>query len=305
MGEQKVKVIVNPNADLGRAWQSSPNLRRLVEEYGTADWTGTVFPVHAKDIAAEAAKDGYELVIAVGGEGTVHEVVNGLMQVPPERRPRLGIIPFGSGNDFAHAVGVESISSKAIQQIFNGRPRRVDIGKLQDQDGNIEYWTNTLGVGFDTTVVIRFHEMTRLRGFTAYIVAVLKTLAKGVNSPRLKVDTDRESWEDDILMLVSCNGSREGGGFLISPEARPDDGVLNYAWIEHVSRLMILRILPEVMKGTHERFAQVRTGEFKHMRISSDTPLCIHTDGEVYAGLDSQVYEINIEILPGAIELVT
>ena len=119
MGEQRVKVIVNPNADLGRAWQSSPNLRRLVEEFGEADWTGTVFPVHAQDIAAQAAREGFELVIAVGGDGTIHEVVNGLMQVPPEKRPRLGIIPFGSGNDFAHAVGVNSISSVAIQQIFN------------------------------------------------------------------------------------------------------------------------------------------------------------------------------------------
>jgi YegS/Rv2252/BmrU family lipid kinase len=304
MGEQKVKVIVNPNADLGRAWQNSPDLRKLVEEYGTADWTGTVFPVHAKDLAIQAAKDGFDLVIAVGGDGTIHEVVNGLMQVNQADRPRLGIIPFGSGNDFAHAVGVDPIPSHAIAQIFNGMPRRVDIGKLEDQYGNVEYWTNALGVGFDSTVVIRFREMTRLRGFLAYLAAVLKTLAQGVDSPHLTVVTDSETWEDDILMLVSCNGSREGGGFLIAPEARPDDGILNYAWIEHVSRLMILRILPEVMKGTHEKFAQVRSGEFKSMSVQSDRPLHIHTDGEIYSGFDSDIKGINIEILPGAIELL-
>lgn len=305
MTDQKVKIIVNPNADLGRAWQSSADLRKIVEQYIDADWSGTVFPIHAKDLAVRAGEEGYDLVIAVGGDGTIHEIVNGLMQIPKERRPKLGIIPYGSGNDFAHAVGVDSRSSYAIRQIFTGKPRPIDIGKLLHGNSEVEYWSNALGIGFDATVVERFQQMKRLRGFAAYMTAVLQTLASRIVSPHMRIETDQESWEDDIFMLVACNGSREGGGFLIAPEARPDDGVLHYAWIEKVSRPMILRILPEVMKGTHERFPQVRIGEFKRMRISSDQPLFMHTDGEVYAGYGSDIRDIEIEIIPGAIEIVS
>lgn len=305
MSDPKIKIIVNPNADLGRAWQSSAELYKMVDKYGAADWTGTVFPVHAKDLAVKAGDEGYDLVVAVGGDGTVHEVVNGLMQIPPRKRPRLGIIPYGSGNDFSHALGIDSRLSYAIQTIFSGTPRPVDIGMLRDSTGRTEYWTNAVGVGFDATVVVRFQKMTRLRGFLAYMAAVLQTIAAGLNSPHMIVQTDRENWEDDVLMLVACNGSREGGGFLVAPEARPDDGVLHYAWIQHVSRLMVLRILPEVMKGTHERFPQVSIGEFKHMHIRADQPLNIHTDGEIYAGFNSVIQEIDIEIIPGAIELIS
>ncbi len=305
MTDQKVKIIVNPNADLGRAWQSSADLRKIVEQYIDADWSGTVFPIHAKDLAVRAGEEGYDLVIAVGGDGTIHEIVNGLMQIPKERRPKLGIIPYGSGNDFAHAVGVDSRPSYAIRQIFTGKPRPIDIGKLLHGNSEVEYWSNALGIGFDATVVERFQQMKRLRGFAAYMTAVLQTLASRIVSPHMRIETDQESWEDDIFMLVACNGSREGGGFLIAPEARPDDGVLHYAWIEKVSRPMILRILPEVMKGTHERFPQVRIGEFKRMRISSDQPLFMHTDGEVYAGYGSDIRDIEIEIIPGAIEIVS
>lgn len=305
MSDPKIKVIVNPSADLGRAWRYSSELRKIVEEYGHADWAGTVYPVHAKELALQAVEENYDLVIAVGGDGTIHEVVNGLMQAPKDRRPQLGIVPFGSGNDFSHAVGVDSRLNYAVKQIFNGQPKAIDIGKLRDENGRVEYWSNAVGIGFDTLALIRFQQMTRLRGFLAYMAAVLQTIAKGIDSPHMVVKTDRETWEENILMFVSCNGSREGGGFLVAPEAKPDDGVFHYAWIEEISRLMLLRILPEVMKGTHERFRQVRLGEFESLSIKSDGPLYIHTDGEVFTGLDSDVREIEIQILPGAIEIVT
>ncbi len=122
MPTHSVKLIVNPNADLGRAWRTVADLRPVVEELGGADWTGTVYPTHAIELAQKAAEDGYELVITVGGDGTVHEVVNGLMRVPKERRPRLGIVPLGSGNDFAHSVGMAKDAEDALRQIMRGSP---------------------------------------------------------------------------------------------------------------------------------------------------------------------------------------
>jgi len=305
MTGQKIKIIVNPNADLGRAWRSSAELKKIVSDFGEADWSGTVFPVHAKELALKAGHESYDLVIAAGGDGTIHEVVNGLMEIPHSSRPRLGIIPFGSGNDFSHSLGIDPRPSYAIKQIFTGEPRPVDIGKISTPDGRVEYWHNTLGIGLDTVVVLRFQHIKRLRGFTAYMTAVLQTVIKNLDAPHMKVVTDRESWEDDILMLVTCNGSREGGGFLISPEANPSDKVFNYAWVEKVSRLKILQILPEVMKGTHERFPEVRIGKFESMKVVSDQVMFIHTDGEIFAGFDSDIKELEVQILPGALEIIS
>src|SRR5512146_1688940 len=103
---KKVKLIFNPIANLGRAWPVAAALRPIVYELGGADWSGTVYPTHAIELARQAGEQGYELVVAMGGDGTVHEVVNGLMQVPAENRPQLGIVPVGSGNDFAYSLGV-------------------------------------------------------------------------------------------------------------------------------------------------------------------------------------------------------
>ena len=135
MRRNNVKMILNPNADMGNAWKLASDLRPIVDEFGGADWSGTVYPTHAIDLATQAADEGYELIIAAGGDGTVHEVINGLMKVPQENRPRLGVVPMGSGNDFAHAIGIESTPSAALRQVFNGASRRVDIGLIEDNLG--------------------------------------------------------------------------------------------------------------------------------------------------------------------------
>ena len=305
MPEHKVKLIINPNADLGRAWRISADLRPIVQEFGGADWSGTVYPTHATELARQAAEEGYELVIAAGGDGTIHEVINGLMQVPPDQRPRLGVIPLGTGNDFAHAVGMPEDPDLALRKIFTGKPKPVDIGKIEDNLGRCEYWDNTIGIGFDATVTTRLHKLTYLRGTFAYLVAVLQTIILNHDNPFLKFSSDEESWSEETFMLVLCNGDREGGGFHVAPEALVDDGIIHYASIGSVSRLFILRILPEVMRGTHGRFSQVRMGTFRRVEIESDRPLIAHTDGEIFAGFGVDLHYLSVELLPGALEVMT
>jgi len=304
MPKHRVKFILNPNADLGRAWQMASDLRPLADEFGGADWAGTVYPTHATEIARQAAEEGYELVIAAGGDGTVHEIVNGLMQVPAERRPRLGIVPLGSGNDFSHNVGIERDPASALRQAFSGQPCRVDIGRLVDERGRTEYWDNTLGIGFDATVTIRSRRFHFLHGFMIYLVAVLQTIILNHEAPRFVVVCDGESWEDELLLLVLCNGPREGGGFFVAPEARPNDGVGNFTAIRRVSRPMMLRLIPEVMNGTHGRFRQVRMGSFQTLEVKADRPLVIHADGEIYSGFGMDTRQLAIEMLPGALEVM-
>ena len=305
MTQHKTKLIVNPNADLGRAWRTVSDLRYLVDEYGGADWAGTVYPTHAVELARQAAEAGYELVVAAGGDGTVHEVLNGLMQVPPERRPRLGVIPLGSGNDFAHAIGLDPKPALALRQVFQGTPHRIDLGVFKIGADRQEYFDNALGFGFDTTVTIRSRKLTWLRGFLIYLVAVLQTIILNHEAPAMRVTTDAESWDEESILFVLGNGSREGGGFLVIPAARPDDGLLHYASIRHVSRLKMLRLLPEVMKGTHGRFAKdVRMGTLHRMELHADRPLYIHADGEIIAGFGSTVRDLQVELIPGAVEVM-
>jgi len=298
-------MILNPNADLGRAWRQAADLRPVVDQYGGADWAGTVYPSHAAELARQAAEEGYELVISVGGDGTIHEVINGLMQLPAEKRPRLGVVPMGSGNDFAHALGMDPRPPYALRQIFTGQPRRIDVGRLEDGSGRVEYWDNALGIGFDATVTIRSRRFTYVRGFLVYLTAVLQTIALNHDATRMQITTDQETWTDELRMLVVANGSREGGGFKVSPQAQPDDGIYDYVCIGRVSRLMMLRLLPEVMKGTHGRFPQVRMGKLKHMELRADSPLNIHIDGEIFAGFGMDVRQLTLEIIPGALEFIS
>ena len=303
MRHHNVKLIINPNADMGNAWKLASDLRPIVEEFGGADWSGTVYPTHAIDLAREAAEEGYELVIAAGGDGTAHEVINGLMQVPIERRSRLGVVPLGSGNDFSYAIGMDKNPIKALRQIFTGQSHRIDIGKIEDNLGRCEYCDNTIGIGFDATVTIRTHTLPVVRGFLMYFTAVMQTIILNHEAPRLKIATDSETWDEETLMLVLCNGAREGGGFLIAPEAKVDDGLFHYAAVRKVSRPMMLRLVPEFMNGTHGKFEQIRMGGLRQLSLQSDAPLRIHIDGEIFAGFGGNIRELKFEIIPEALEI--
>ena len=303
MPKHETKLIINPNADLGRAWRWGADLRSVVEEFGGADWAGTVYPSHATDLARQAAEEGYQLVISVGGDGTTHEVINGLMQVPEDRRPQLGIVPVGTGNDFASNVGMKTTPAEAMRQVFTGKPKRIDIAEIETGSRK-EYWDNTLGIGFDAKATIHSRNVPVLSGFPVYLLAAIRTIMLDHDPAMITFESDQESWQEDNLLIVLCNGPREGGGFFVAPEAKVDDGWLDYAAITSVSRPMMFRLVPEVMKGTHGRFPQVRVNRFKELSIRSDRPLVIHTDGEIFAGFGTDVRELTVKILPAALEVI-
>ncbi len=257
---RKVKIILNPMADMGNAWRVARDLRSITEQHGGVDWSGTVYPGHAIQLAQQAGEQGYDMVIAMGGDGTVHEVINGLMKVPEEKRPILGIVPVGSGNDFAHGINVSRTPTEALTHALDGEASTVDLGLMTDEHGRKEYFDNTLGIGFGAVVTIRSHKLPVLRGFLMYLTAVIQTIILDHNPMAMQIETDDQKWQQSVIYLVICNGPREGGGFLIAPEAKIDDGLFHYAMITNVSRAMMFRIVPEVMKGTHGRFKQVRMG---------------------------------------------
>jgi YegS/Rv2252/BmrU family lipid kinase len=302
--QRKVKIILNPMADMGNAWRIARDLRSITEQHGGVDWSGTVYPGHAIELAKQAGEQGYAMVIAMGGDGTVHEVVNGLMQIPQERRPILGVVPAGSGNDFAHGIKASRIPTEALNCALTGEPTPVDLGVMIDANGHREYFGNTLGIGFGAIVTIRSHRLPLLRGFLMYLTAVLQAIILDHNPIQMKIETDTATWEQGVIYLILCNGPREGGGFLVAPEAKIDDGILHYALIKDVSRPMMFRIVPEVMKGTHGRFKEVKMGTCKKFSLTANRPLYIHADGEIFSGPGTDLRKISIEILPNALRVV-
>jgi diacylglycerol kinase (ATP) len=301
----RVKVILNPTAAKGRAKDSGASLKTKLAQYKDVDWFETSHPRHAVDLASVAADEGYSIVAALGGDGTIHEVVNGLMQIPSERRPSLATVPIGSGNDFCNNVGVESDPDLAIERIFDGKTRAIDIGCVSDDLGNVDYWNNTLGIGFDAAAVIHTQKSKLLKGFAMYLWAVIQTIAKDHRSPELVFSFDKMIHQQKALMFTAANGPREGGGFCVAPNASIDDGWFDYTMIDAVSRLMMFRLIPEVMNGTHERFPQIKMGKFRELDIEFEYPLPIHTDGELFAGRKAKYQRIRIEIFPAELTIIT
>jgi diacylglycerol kinase (ATP) len=302
----KIKLILNPMADMGRAWKVANDLRPIAQEFkGDLSWSGTVYPTHAIELAKQAAEEGCDLIIAMGGDGTVHEVMNGLMQVPAEKRPVMAVVPIGSGNDFAYSIGITQKSAHALAHALKAENiKPVDIGLMTDEHGRKEYFDNTLGIGFDAVVTIRSHKLPIVKGFLMYLTAVIQTIVLNHNPARVKIETDAEAWDGSTLMVTLCNGPREGGGFMLSPESKNNDGKMEYVIVDKVSRATMFRLVPEFMKGTHMRFKQVRMGEFKKFALSSDLPLYIHADGEVFTSFGSNLKKVSFEILPQALKVV-
>jgi diacylglycerol kinase (ATP) len=302
---RRVKLIFNPQAQRGRAAQATQALQSIVSRYGGAEWASTEHPMHAADLAEEAGKQGFDVVAALGGDGTANEVINGLMRLPADRRPLMAAVPVGSGNDFASNMGVAKDPEIAMQRVFTGEPRQVDLGEVTDQAGRSRYFGNILGIGFDAWVTIYSYRSVHLKGFAMYLWCVLQAIARNNAAPLFEVRTNDETFRESALMFTICNGAREGGGFFVAPDARPDDGIFHYMLIRQVSQLMMLRLLPEVMKGTHGRFRQVRMGKLTEMELKSDRPLAVHLDGEITAGLQSDVTGLRVRLLPGALRILT
>ena len=215
------------------------------------------------------------------------------------------IVPIGFGNNFAYSMGITKKSAYALAHALKAENiTTVDIGKMTDEHGRTEYFDNTIGIGFDAVVTIRSHKLPIVKGFLMYLTAVIQTIILNHNPASVKIETDTESWEGSTLMVTLCNGPREGGGFMLSPNSKNNDGKMEYVIVNKVSRGMMFRLVPEFMNGTHMRFKQIRMGEFKKFTLSSDLPLYIHADGEIFTSFGSNLRKASVEIMPKALRVV-
>ncbi len=303
----RYKIIVNPVSGRGAGNAAVPVVEGLLKEYGVDfHLTRTERPWHAAELAQRAAVEGYDNVVAVGGDGTANEVLNGLMlarQAGAAADTAMGILCVGRGNDFAFGMGAPRQLAEGCQALASGRRRTVDVGQVT---GGLypqgRYFGNGIGVGFDAVVGFEALKMTRLHGFPSYIVAALKTMYLYYRAPLVRVEYDGQAATQRLLMVSVMNGRRMGGGFMMAPHSRVDDGVLDLCLAEEVSRARIFVLIFHFMRGTQGGRRSIKTGQARRVVVTAlEGVLPAHADGETLC-VDGK--ELVVEVLPQQIQFI-
>lgn len=232
---------------------------------------------HETELARRAAGQGWPLVVVVGGDGTVHGAVNGLLAAECPT-PVFGHVPIGTGNDFAKTVGLDKAHPPEdnLRRILNGVVRRLDLGYALG-----EYFVNGLGVGFSAEVARNILTFRRLRGFTLYFASVLRTF-RTFEMPNLDVAAPERRERGKIMMAEVAIGKTAGGGFKLTPDADPADGLLDVCLISEVGLTYFLRHVRRLMKGTHTDLEPVTVFQTPQVEVTSvDGLIPIHLDGEL------------------------
>lgn len=290
-------IIVNPRA--GRHRKPRQCIDRL-RDRGDVECRITERPRHAENLARAARVD---RIIAVGGDGTVHETVNGLMQRDAEDRPELAVIPCGSGDDFAFACGVPRDVNAAAQRALQGQPKPVDVASIVDGGGRQRWFCNSAGLLLDGAVNMRSHRAP-CAGFAKYALGAIAALMRDFQPNDLTITIDGQQVQTRAIMLTIANGPREGGAFYCLPDATNDDGRLDVMTIDAVSRLTLLRMLPAVLKGSHITHGAVHLAAGKQVRLAATAPMPIHLDGELWASPADGVREVTVEVHAAAIRVI-
>jgi len=298
-------IILNPWAGRGLAGQKRPALESALK---AADIPYTLLTTTARGAATGLTMQGLErgatTVVAVGGDGTINEVVNGLLRAPASssRQVRLGVVPFGTGSDFIKmfdGMAAGDIGG-AVRRLSRGTVRPVDAGLVRVDHDAGRYFINGLGMGLDAQAANEALKITRLKGLAVYLVAILRALVNYKAYP-MTVCYDEARVQRRLLFTTIGNGRCQAGGFWLTPQAQIDDGLLDVCMIDNLRLDEILRYLPRVMKGTHIYLKQATMGRAREITVEVSAPIPVATDGEVIA---TRARQISVAVLPQVLEVL-
>jgi diacylglycerol kinase (ATP) len=269
-------VIINPAAGRGAARRAESVVARAFRAQGWAvDIVRTEGPGHGQELAAQAVSQGAKHIVAVGGDGTVHEVANGLLRTDTDAA--LGVVPVGSGNDFAKILGVYGYDPiRAVARLVTARSRRFDAGRVLG-----EWFINSVGFGFGPAVVQTRNRMPHLRGFLSYLVPIVRTFFK-FEPPVFDIAAPGFRERGYMMMVEACNGTTAGGSYRFAPDADPTDGKMDVCVIRRVSLPRFLLAIPRVLRGTHTSMREVAMIKTAKLVVRApEQPLVVHVDGEL------------------------
>jgi diacylglycerol kinase family enzyme len=265
----------------------------------TFDYRPTTGPWHAAELACAAAIEGFDRVIAAGGDGTVHEVANGLLAAQRDN-VILSIWPLGSMNDLAYSLGLVRWWAEGCSKPLDSL--QADIGKVRVADRE-RFFVNGCGIGFNGMVAMESRSIRHLRGLPLYVLAFLKALVRHYSVPTTTVDLDSVTSTSATLSLSLNLGQREGG-FPVTPDARLDDGAFEVLHVGAVRWWVVVRYLPGLIAGRlPNHHPQLRKSRCGRAAVRSEGSLCVHTDGELFAIPTDEVRELEVELLPGRLRV--
>jgi YegS/Rv2252/BmrU family lipid kinase len=293
--------ILNPRSGHGKSEKLIPLIRAHFRENKVPfDLHVTTCPDEARKVASEVKKK-YPIVIAGGGDGTVNEVVNGIAGSDSA----LGLLPLGSGNDFAKALAYPRKLNECLQVLTKQQVKSIDLGSIEVINSGLErtnkHFVNFAGIGLDAEVANEAGKIFWARGLTKYAIAAMKVLLRYKAESSTVNSLEFES-EGRHLLISIGNGKSSGGGFYLTPQALLDDGWFDVCMAKNLSTPEILRIFPFVLIGKHARFQKINMKRTKKLVVKSRTNLPVHVDGEVI-GLD--IREISVEVIPLGIKILT
>ena len=288
-------VIINPTAGRGRGARLAHAIGAVFRDRG---WEIQLHETRTageeRDLAEAGARAGWPLIVAAGGDGTVHGAANGIVR-SGATQTALGILGIGTGNDFARLVGAPSQVERGIIALEHGTDRAMDMGHV---DG--EYFTNGFGVGFDTAVLTEMARLPALRGSALYAVAVYRAFLR-YRAPTISVTAAERTASGPAMLIEVAIGRTAGGGFRLTPQADPADGLFDVCMIRQVGLWTFLRYVPRVIKGTHASLPPVTMFQAAAVRLGTPgLPLVAHLDGELRR-YESEA--VDLRVVPGALRV--
>ena len=297
---RRFKFIINPEAGRGKSRNLFSVLHSMLLSRGVEFSIDTTkMASEAIDLARESSKD-FDVVVAVGGDGTANEVANGVFG----SNASMGVIPSGSGNDFGKLLGMSDDIAISVERLLDGQTRKIDCGTVSlESDGapkHVRKFVNSIGIGFDAIVAYESQRIKHLNGLPLYLLSVGRSFKKLRPHP-FKVAIDGKTEEENYALVCVGNGNREGGGFYVTPNADPCDGEFEVCTVKAVSILRALRILPTLLTGKHGQFQEVEFHATRHVSVVSGAPFVVHCDGEI---LGTQGRNIDIELSTASLNVI-
>jgi YegS/Rv2252/BmrU family lipid kinase len=278
------------------------NLTRLGLDYKLVQ---TEYPEHATKLAKQALDDGFDVIVAVGGDGTANEVLNGIMSAGESKKKStvLAVIPVGRGNDFAFSMGIPTDLDASCNLLANDPIMTIDVGRVvSERYPNGLYFGNGVGMGFDAMVGFVAAKM-RISGILSYLVAAIKTMFIYYKTPLVELTLDGKATQLPALMICTMNGSRLGGSFMMTPDSKPNDGMFDLCIVREVPRGQMPGLMGLVMKGTQATHPAVTTARAKIVSLRAiQGSLPAHADGVTLCEAGEA---ISIEILPAELAIIT
>lgn len=302
----RYKIIINPSANSGAIIHSLPQIDSDLRSHNLDfEFVYTGGTWHAAELAYKAAVNGWDVVVAAGGDGTINEVVNGLMTAPNagSAQAALGVLPVGRGNDFTFSMGIPAKLKEACAILARNQRRRIDLGRVYGgfyPEGR--FFCNGVGIGFDAVVGFVANQNKNSQGTMAYVKAALKTMWLYHKGCMLRIESDSFDLTQQTLMVSVMNGRRMGGAFLMAPNSQPDDGLLDLCIVRQLNIPKIMALMPHFFNGTQIGHAAVHNGHTRYLRvIAQKGGIPAHADGETICVSGD---ELVIESIPAALDLV-